>query len=383
MGLPGVMTKRFLFAVLLSATFAMPAAAGSYTDFNAGIAAFKRGDNDATLTHLNAALAAPDLNPAFRPAAYFDRARVFAVRKQWSAAIADLSAAIAADPLYLDADELRAECYIVTGQLGLATADLTEIIRQKPGRPQTYGVRGDLYMRQGNFDAAIADYTQMTVLEPDNASPYAARSYAYRRKGDADKAVDDLDKAIRMDSQRASYFMDRGGLYQMKADYRRAAEDYKAAAALAPSDATVVMQQGIVAWKQGDLASANDFFAKTRASSDASVAPYAALWSAIAAGPGGAGKAAAANRDKWPGPILDLYYGNTTMDRVLAAAAIGDAETKSNQLCEANFYGGEWYSLHGKPDAAKPMLSAAAANCPEDFVERGAAVVALQKSGQP
>jgi lipoprotein NlpI len=379
------MTKLCVLAVVLCTAFAGPAAASTYSDFNAGIAAFKRMDMDAALTHLNAALAAPDLNPAFRPAAYFDRAQIFAFKMQWKNAIADFGSALAADPLYLDAYEARARCYAATGQLDLAIADLSTLITQKPALPTGYMERGNIYLVQNNLDAAIADFTAVISLTPDAPWPHAGRAHAYRRQGDTAKAMDDIDKAIDMDSQQPSYFLNRAALYQLTADYRHAAKDYESAAALKPSDMSIVMQQGIVAWKQNDLSAANAFFTKVRGSSDKVAAPYAALWAVIAAGLSDADKSAAADlsRANWPGPILDLYFGGASPSQMMKAAAIGNVKAQTSQLCEANFYGAEWYLLHGNADAAKPMLAAAAANCPDDFVERDAAVFAQQKLGRP
>ncbi len=66
--------KARILAGLLSLLFAGAAIASTYSVFNAGIASSLRDDWDGTIAQLTAALAAPDLNPAFRAPAYYDRA---------------------------------------------------------------------------------------------------------------------------------------------------------------------------------------------------------------------------------------------------------------------------------------------------------------------
>ena len=67
--------------------------------------------------------------------------------------------------------------------------------------------------------------------------------------------------------------------------------------------------------------------------------------------------------------------------RCIAAAENADATTKRAQVCEANFYGGEFALLKGAQDDATRLLTAAAKDCPEPFLERMAANAELKSLG--
>ena len=70
-------------------------------------------------------------------------------------------------------------------------------------------------------------------------------------------------------------------------------------------------------------------------------------------------------------PVLIAPAMNTTM--------LEHPATQRNQTCEADFYVGEWQVLHANAALAKPLLQAAAANCPNDFIERAAAGAELER----
>ena len=80
----------------------------------------------------------------------------------------------------------------------------------------------------------------------------------------------------------------------------------------------------------------------------------------------------------WPAPVVRLYLGQLTPEALLAAADNPDAKTKANQLCEANFYIGEWDLQQGKKDDATALFRSAAADCPKDFIEREGAEAELK-----
>jgi hypothetical protein len=67
------------------------------------------------------------------------------------------------------------------------------------------------------------------------------------------------------------------------------------------------------------------------------------------------------------------------VDAVMKAASIGDALAQKEHGCEANFYAGEWYVLHHNLAAGKPLIAAAAENCPTDFYEYNAALSAYRR----
>ena len=66
---------------------------------------------------------------------------------------------------------------------------------------------------------------------------------------------------------------------------------------------------------------------------------------------------------KWPAPIIRLYLGQMAPEAVLDAARDPNADTKREQLCEANFYLGELALQRGTKDEAMRLFGLAAAGC--------------------
>ena len=51
---------------------------------------------------------------------------------------------------------------------------------------------------------------------------------------------------------------------------------------------------------------------------------------------------------KWPAPVVRLYLGQITPKPCLLPLTIPDADTKKDQVCEANFYMAEMFLQQGK-----------------------------------
>ena len=85
---------------------------------------------------------------------------------------------------------------------------------------------------------------------------------------------------------------------------------------------------------------------------------------------------------KWPGPVIRLLLGQSTLAVVLAAADNPDPKTKNTQICEAHFYGGEWALRQGERHEAVRLYRLAAKDCPRSLIERSAASVELKALGE-
>jgi lipoprotein NlpI len=93
--------------------------------------------------------------------------------------------------------------------------------------------------------------------------------------------------------------------------------------------------------------------------------------------------AARFNMTKWPAPVVRLFLGETTPVAVIAAADDPNPVTRRGQLCEANFYAGEFALQQGATQDAARLFRLAAADCPRAFVEgpaAGAELAALDQS---
>lgn len=84
---------------------------------------------------------------------------------------------------------------------------------------------------------------------------------------------------------------------------------------------------------------------------------------------------------KWPAPLVRLMMGELTPDAALAAVGDPDATTRNEQVCEANFYTAEFLRLQKRDDEAFRLHRLALRDCPKDFIEYTAALMALRASG--
>jgi len=87
-------------------------------------------------------------------------------------------------------------------------------------------------------------------------------------------------------------------------------------------------------------------------------------------------KSAALNPAEWPFPVIELFLGRRTPLEMVAAAI------KPDELCEAQFYLGQWHLLRDERVASIEALRKAVEICPRDFNEYAGAVAELKRLGQ-
>jgi lipoprotein NlpI len=164
---------------------------------------------------------------------------------------------------------------------------------------------------------------------------------------------------IRLKPRFAPALLARAGIFEELSEYDHAISDINAYLILLPNDASGRVALGLVQW-------ASASFGASATSFDQAVAlnpkfAYAALWRWIATRSQGSNdtslKKDSENLDlaKWPGPVVNLFLGQTNVEGVVQAATLGDASNLPGQKCEADFYGGEWLALQNNPAGAKPM----------------------------
>jgi lipoprotein NlpI len=180
----------------------------------------------------------------------------------------------------------------------------------------------------------------------DLAWAYNDRGLARWNKGDVDGAFSDYDQATRLDPNYELPYFNRGVLYLYLGVPSRARAELERASELKPEYA------------------------------------YNALWLDILDRRSGSPShlAAAIKRidmTKWPAPVIRLYLGQSTTEAVLAAAGDPKADTKRDNVCEADFYTGELARQQGRIDEAKRLFDLVAANC-AGLTEYGAALAELK-----
>ena len=273
----------------------------------------------------------------------------------------------------------------------LAIVGCARIIEDAKQKPKARGVafynRGNAYVLKGDHDKAIADFDEALKLEPKNASIYNNRGNAHNDKGESDAAMADFEAATKINPRYAAAYFNRGNALAAKGETDRALKDYDAAIKNNKRNVNAYIARGALFLASGASAKARaDMKQATR------IAPknaYAVLWSDIAERRAKQkGRLAAKNGTKgldmkaWPAPVVRLYAGEINPDAVLAGADSPSDTVKAAQVCEANFYSGEYALIGGSREEATKLFQTAAKDCPRGFLEGIAAAAELKGMGE-
>ena len=273
----------------------------------------------------------------------------------------------------------------------LTIAGCTRIIEDAKQKPKARGValynRGNAYVLKGDHDKAVADFDEALKLEPKNASIYNNRANARNDKGEGDAAMADFDAAIKVNPRYAAAYFNRANALAAKGETDRALKDYDAAIRNNKRNVNAYIARGALFLASGATAKARADMKQA-----ARIAPknaYAVLWSDIAERRAKQkGRLAAKNGLKgldmkaWPAPVVRLYAGEIKPDAVLAGADSPSDTVKAAQVCEANFYSGEYALIGGAREDATKLFQAAAKDCPRGFLEGIAAAAELKGMGE-
>jgi lipoprotein NlpI len=162
--------------------------------------------------------------------------------------------------------------------------------------------------------------------------------------------------------------------------------DFDAALNLDARDTTALRNRGLARFfqRQFDLAS-QDFARRQRLTKAPD--PYDVIWRYLAqarneevAGPTLAEHARQHADPAWPGPLIQLFLGGIGPQALDAATRDADAQVQVEQLCEANYYAGQWHLLRNEPAQAISRFRAAESGCPKLFLEYSGAVAELKRS---
>jgi lipoprotein NlpI len=200
--------------------------------------------------------------------------------------------------------------------------------------------------------AGIAEYTRMVRLDAKDPDPRHGRVSKEQTRDDLYQTIVYYNDAIRRDPKDDDAYFHRGLAKLYAGAVPAAMADFSQASRLDPQYAYYALWIDIIDKRRNEAGSL-----------------------ALAA--------ARFDVTKWPAPVVRLFLGEATPDAVIAAAADPDPVTRRGQLCEANFYAGEFALQRGATPEAARLFRLAAAGCPHAFVEGPAAsaeLAALEQS---
>jgi tetratricopeptide (TPR) repeat protein len=213
-----------------------------------------------------------------------------------------------------------------------------------------------------SFSAAIAAGDLSPSLLPQ---AYRGRAQAYMRKQQCRDALPDIDAAIKLENTWESQ--------SVRGDVEDCLENFAAAEA-AVTGAIALKEMPALYWSRGRLRLLQKDFDGAIAdfNRQAKLEPngfYARLWLELARLRAGTLDPKTAHQDigdldtlYWPGPLLDMYAGDRTPERVLATVKNERTHMEAKQ-CDADFFIGLWWAGHGDAASAKPLLQKAASDC--------------------
>jgi tetratricopeptide (TPR) repeat protein len=112
-----------------------------------------------------------------------DRGRAYLFNKKYALAIADATAALAADANLAPGYNLRGMALRETGKLKEALEDFKHAVSLAPNADNYYQ-RGATYQLLGEHSQAIGDFSRTIEFHPDIAQGYFARAESERALGD-------------------------------------------------------------------------------------------------------------------------------------------------------------------------------------------------------
>ncbi len=211
-----------------------------------------------------------------------------------------------------------------------------------------------------------ADYAVVVLI--NTSGDFADRVGQHIAQRLAGKPAISLGDDFDHDSHATAAF-NQGAAYLAKGDYEQAIKSFDEVLRLNPNASPALLNQGLANLYAGHYPEAQQDFSRNLQLDPTD--PYRVIWLYLSRSKAGMDakdelktNAAALNLSKWPGPVIQLYLGQSAPEEVLQAAG-GD----SDQKCEYSFYVGEYRALRGERPEALALFRSASDACPKDFVE--------------
>lgn len=157
---------------------------------------------------------------------YLDRARIYALKADFNAAIKDLTKVISLKPDISDAYKLRAYCYGASNKQKNAQADYVRYLQIKPKDVPVWIALGASYDRDNQPDKAIEAFSRAIALKPKESSFYAFRADVYGRAGKFDKASSSITEGLKFDPKSRSCLYEKAYLRELRKDRTGALQEF-------------------------------------------------------------------------------------------------------------------------------------------------------------
>jgi tetratricopeptide (TPR) repeat protein len=136
---------------------------------------------------------------------YYERGRIYLIRKNYDAALSRFKRAIELDPDFAEAHYVIGRVYVKLKKPEQALAEFDKSIALGPDNVRllaaSYFSRGEILHKAKRNQEAIADLDKAIELLPDAGLFYLVRSDAYKDTSDYELALKDLEKAVQLNPE--------------------------------------------------------------------------------------------------------------------------------------------------------------------------------------
>lgn len=199
------------------------------------------GDPKAVLEATTKVIELLEDDPAQKSEALWMRARVQTDQEK---KLADLNAALEADPTNLRAIQERAGIRLENGDVENALKDLEAVLLEDPTNQQIAGAAVEELVNLNRLDEAIELITKLLAKSPSEGM-YRMRAILHRSKANLDEALSDLNKAIAMAPKDPMTLLQRAEVALDRDDIKSAKEDFRSATQVAPQILNLEMVIGL------------------------------------------------------------------------------------------------------------------------------------------
>lgn len=246
-----------------------------------------------------------------------------------------------------------------------------------------------------DVDAALSsaglknDYDRYTRAINDTGTGWEARVELLRRRGALlsdvymlEPALDDFREAANLAPHYSLTHLDLATVLTKLGRYPEAYSSYKAGFQANPANLVLFMTRGMTHFNDQKYRRAERDFRRHLAFNAKDM--YRMMWLSLAVTrQGGDGKAVLSefagelDRAVWPGPLVDLYLGNRSVDDVVALVADSKLNGHNERRCETYFFIAQWYAANGDEDTARDYFRKTVDTDVRGFMEYASARLVL------
>lgn len=165
--------------------------------------------------------------------------------------LADLDAAVKADPSHSMALQRRAQYYVGRGQIEKAIEDLQVMLTNDADNVAVHRALAESFTSLERFELALEHLAKAIELAPKSTLNLVLRAKVYEAKEEPQKAIEDLNKALELQPDDLRPLLDRARLYYLVNELANAQADVDRVLKDDPGDMQALLLRSIVAEAQG------------------------------------------------------------------------------------------------------------------------------------